>query len=116
MCRILSWASSLAKKQKGDFSKNYKIKFLAMQAAVFLTSTLHAGVKTPKVISSKMVLQRGVPAPIRGSAEEGEEVTVEFAGQTKKATAGGGSDGETQSKLRSCQGHLVRSITTPIDE
>ena len=57
-----------------------------MQAAVFLTSTLHAGVKMPKVISSNMVLQRGVPAPIWGWVDEGEAVTVEFAGQTKKAT------------------------------
>lgn len=35
-----------------------------------------------------MVLQRGVNAPVWGWAEPGQEVTVEFAGQTMKASAG----------------------------
>ncbi len=39
----------------------------------------------PKVIGSKMVLQRGVDVPIWGWADQGEEVTVSFGGQSKKA-------------------------------
>ncbi len=44
-----------------------------------------ADVVLPKVIGDKMILQRGVEAPIWGWADPGEEVTVSFAGQTKKA-------------------------------
>jgi sialate O-acetylesterase len=44
-----------------------------------------ADVALPKVIDSKMVLQRDRPVPIWGWADPGEEVTVAFAGQVKKA-------------------------------
>ncbi len=44
-----------------------------------------AEVMLPKVIGSKMILQQGVEAPIWGWADQGEEVTVTFAGQRKKA-------------------------------
>jgi len=37
-----------------------------------------------------MVLQRGMEAPVWGTADEGETVTVTFAGQTKSAAARGG--------------------------
>ncbi len=37
----------------------------------------------------KFAMYDGVPASIWGWADEGEEVTVEFAGQTKKTTAAG---------------------------
>lgn len=70
--------------------------FLA--CALFLTSTLSADVRLPSIIASKMVLQRDVPAPIWGWADKGEEVTVEFAGQSKKATASG-EKGEWMIKL-----------------
>lgn len=50
-----------------------------------IASGVHADVVLPKVISSHMVLQRDVAAPIWGWADAGEEVTVEFAGQVKKA-------------------------------
>lgn len=35
-----------------------------------------------------MILQRQMPVPVWGAAEPGEEVTVTFAGQTRKVTAG----------------------------
>jgi sialate O-acetylesterase len=44
-----------------------------------------------------MVLQRGVDAPVWGWAEPGREVTVEFAGQTLKVTAG--KDGKWLARL-----------------
>ena len=47
--------------------------------------TTHADVTLPKAIDSKMVLQRDREVPIWGWADQGEEVTVEFAGQVKKA-------------------------------
>ena len=40
------------------------------------------------VISDNMVLQREMKVPVWGKAAPGAEVTVEFAGQTVKATAG----------------------------
>lgn len=50
-----------------------------------LPSVSYADVVLPKVIASKMVLQRGVAAPIWGWADQGEAVTVTFAGQAKQA-------------------------------
>jgi sialate O-acetylesterase len=50
----------------------------AVQADVVLSS----------IISNGMVLQRGVKAPVWGWADAGEEVTVEFGGQVKKAMPG----------------------------
>ena len=49
------------------------------------TPLSQADVTLPKVIDSKMVLQRDKEVPIWGWADQGEEVTVEFAGQVKKA-------------------------------
>ena len=40
------------------------------------------------VFADHMVLQRGIPVPVWGSAEPGQTVTVTFGGQTKSATAG----------------------------
>ncbi|WP_018968972.1 sialate O-acetylesterase [Rubritalea marina] len=54
-----------------------------VSALLGLTAISHAEVTLPQVINSKMVLQRGVPAPIWGWADQGEKVTVQFAGQTK---------------------------------
>lgn len=40
------------------------------------------------VFADHMVLQRGIPVPVWGTAEPGQTVTVAFDGQTKMATAG----------------------------
>ena len=53
-----------------------------------MASLASADVVLPKVIASHMVLQRGVSAPIWGWADQGESVTVTFAGQSKTATSG----------------------------
>src|SRR5437899_635753 len=46
-----------------------------------------ADVKLPVIFSDHMVLQRDQKVPVWGSADEGERVTVEFAGQKAETTA-----------------------------
>ena len=48
---------------------------------------MHAEVKPNTLFSSGMILQRDAVVPIWGKAAPGEQVTVEFAGQKKSATA-----------------------------
>ena len=48
---------------------------------------VHADVKLPAIFDDHLVLQRGKAVAVWGTAEVGEEVTVTFADQTKKATA-----------------------------
>ncbi len=54
-----------------------------------IASATHAEVKLPVIFSDHMVLQRGEPVPVWGTAANGEEVKVTFAGQTKETKAGG---------------------------
>ena len=67
-----------------------------LSCVVFLTAlglslpAVRADVVLPSIISNGMVLQRGVLAPVWGWADAGEEVTVEFGGQVKKAMPGPG--------------------------
>ena len=46
-----------------------------------------AEVKLPAILSDNMVLQQGARAPVWGTADPGEEVTVTIAGQRWQATA-----------------------------
>ena len=46
-----------------------------------------AAVRLASPFTDHMVLQRELPVPIWGTAEPGDTVTVEFAGQKKTATA-----------------------------
>ena len=67
-------------------------KILRFSLAVALSglcfgSAARADVKLPSVFSNHMVLQRGLPVPVWGWAEPGEEVTVKFAEQSKSAKA-----------------------------
>ena len=43
--------------------------------------------KLNPLFADNMVLQRDIPAPVWGTAEEGEKITVSFSGQTKEAVA-----------------------------
>ena len=54
----------------------------------FVAFAARADVKLPAVFSDHMVLQRGNVAPVWGWADSGEKVIVQFAVQTKTATAG----------------------------
>ncbi|MDH3583834.1 MAG: sialate O-acetylesterase [Phycisphaerae bacterium] len=56
-----------------------------------------AEVKLAGIFTSHMVLQRDQAVPVWGWAEAGAKVTVEFNGQTKRATAG--ADGRWMLKL-----------------
>lgn len=47
-----------------------------------------ADVRVPVIFSEHLVLQRDLNAPIWGTAEPGEKVTVRFAGQEKSVTTG----------------------------
>jgi sialate O-acetylesterase len=65
--------------------KNLKIYLLTLFCVTQLQ--LRAEVVLPRVIGSDMVLQRGKPLPIWGTATAGEQVSVRFGKQTKTATA-----------------------------
>lgn len=65
---------------------------LSLGAALLAARTAQADVKLPALFTSHMVLQRGLPDRVWGSAEAGEDVTVTIAGQTK--TAKTGADGK----------------------
>ncbi len=52
-----------------------------------LVGAAQAEVKPASVFSDHMVLQRDQPIPVWGTASPGEKALVEFAGQTKTATA-----------------------------
>jgi sialate O-acetylesterase len=56
---------------------------LILMAMVSLSS---AKIKVASVFSDHMVLQRGKPVPVWGTAKPGEKLLVEFAGQTKWCT------------------------------
>lgn len=60
-----------------------------MTVFALAASAAMADVKLGGIFSDNMVLQRGKPIPVRGTAEPGEKVTVEYAGKTAEATAGG---------------------------
>ena len=52
-----------------------------------LSLPVHAELQLPSVLASHMVVQQGVPVPVWGQAEPGQNVTVRFAGQSRSARA-----------------------------
>lgn len=54
------------------------------------SSSLHAEVKPNPLFSDNAVLQRDGKVPVWGTADEGEKVTVQFAGQKVETVAKGG--------------------------
>lgn len=77
-----------------------RVRFVCF-AAVSLLSVIvtpaKAEVKLASIFGDSMVLQRDLPVPVWGWAEAGEDVTVTFGDQTKKANAD--ADGRWQVKL-----------------
>ena len=61
----------------------YSLLFLA----VIISAPLMAAVIPNSLFSDHMVLQTGVPVPVWGRADEGEQVTVTFNGQTVQTIA-----------------------------
>ncbi len=68
------------------FSRRFSCLALA-PAFLAATLPLQADVKPASPFTSHMVLQRDLKVPIWGTAQNGEVVTVTFAGQKKSATA-----------------------------
>src|ERR1019366_614276 len=66
-------------------------------ALLALSPAVRADVKLPPVFSDHMVLQADFNVPVFGSAELGEQITVEFNGQKKTATTG--KDGKWLARL-----------------
>lgn len=72
--------------------------FLALVAsALSAATTTHAEVKLHALFTDGAVLQRDLPVPVWGTANDGEKVTVSIAGQTATATA---KDGRWSVKLK----------------
>src|SRR5882762_10183126 len=87
-------------------------KNLLIVATLVLVSAVvvKANVVLPDVISDAMVLQRNHPVPIWGQADPGEIVTVKFAGQSKKVSAG--ADGKWLVKLDSLHANATPATMT----
>ncbi len=76
----------------GSVKGRLKIKMKATLLGIFLCTMvsapgLHAEVRLASPFTSHMVLQRDMKVPVWGSAEAGEKITVEFAGQKVSTTA-----------------------------
>jgi sialate O-acetylesterase len=73
------------------FKRNIRVAVLA-GILVTLTAgpapTAWADVQLPSILGSHMVLQQGIPLPVWGLADPGEEVTVTLGSQTARAKAG----------------------------
>ncbi|HTB63066.1 MAG TPA: sialate O-acetylesterase [Opitutales bacterium] len=67
--------------------KNLFCSSLAVITAFLSTAPLHADVKLATPFTNHMVLQREMKVPVWGTADTGEQVTVEFAGQKKTVLA-----------------------------
>ncbi|MFZ4456883.1 MAG: sialate O-acetylesterase [Bacteroidales bacterium] len=65
-------------------------KLAFILTAAFVSGSLFANVKLNNLFSDNSVLQRGMEVPVWGWADEGEKVTVEFAGQTITTVATNG--------------------------
>ena len=64
-----------------------KIKLAAFLLSVGFSCVATADVRMPAVFQDHMILQQGVGASIWGSADAGEEIVIDFAGQTAKTRA-----------------------------
>lgn len=72
-------------------------KLILLPIFLLLLLPVAAQVVLPRVICNNMVLQRGKPVTIWGTAAAGERVTVSFAGQSKTTVAA--NNGQWQVKL-----------------
>ena len=73
-------------------------RHLLTSAALLLASLANAAeLKLPSIFSDRMVLQSAQAVPVWGSADPGEQIAVEFAGQSKRASAN--ADGKWLVKL-----------------
>lgn len=78
-------------------NKIFLKQVLEIVAVAFAAFNVGAEVKLASPFTSHMVLQCDLKVPVWGTAEPGESVTVEFAGQKKSVTAG--ADGHWRVEL-----------------
>ncbi len=71
---------------------------IAASGLLLLCSLAHADVHLPSVFGNQMVLQRGIPLPVWGTADPGESVEITIADQ--KADAVADKDGKWEIKLQ----------------
>ena len=62
-------------------------KFLFLCIALACVSVTEAKVSLPQLFQSGMVLQRGKPIPVWGTAQPGEKVTIQFNKKQYDTTA-----------------------------
>lgn len=87
------------------------MKTLSVLAAFFLASvSARADVTLNGIFDDHMVLQRGIPVSVYGTADPEEKVTVAFAGQTKSATAD--KDGAWCVKLDAMKACALSAVMT----
>ncbi|MHB1033872.1 MAG: sialate O-acetylesterase [Pirellulales bacterium] len=85
-----------------SISRMSRISFLVICCAAWLAATSAlAEVKPHALFCDGMVLQRDLPVPVWGTADDGEQVTVRFQGQEASATA---KDGKWMVRLGKLQG------------
>jgi sialate O-acetylesterase len=72
---------------KSGYLQSVRRSFLALASLAIATPAIPA-LELGSPFSSHMVLQQQMPVPVWGWAEPGENVTVEFAGQSKSVRAG----------------------------
>ena len=69
------------------FPTTMNLRFLPLILLFNAASAADAEVRLPALFSDHMVLQRDATVPVWGRGDAGENVTVEFGGQTKSMTA-----------------------------
>jgi len=75
--------------------KDFKLMVMSAVCLMFLQVVGYAEIVLPPVLSSHMVLQRGMNVPVWGTAAPGEKVTVKFRDQEKSTTADAVIEGNT---------------------
>ena len=86
-----------------------KVGLLLLVLNMSVPVLILAKVTLPSIFSDHMVLQRGMPVPIWGWADPGEQITLSIAGQIKTTTAD--EDGKWVVKLNPLSDHSQLSLT-----
>ena len=81
------WAKRRNPRLKEGMNSPARLPAVLLLLCALGVTSLHAEVKLASPFTSHMVLQRDIKVPVWGTADPGEAVTVDFAGQKKSATA-----------------------------
>jgi sialate O-acetylesterase len=87
-------------------------RFLLVIVALLVANALsHAAVKPNSLFTDGAVLQHGIPVNVWGTANDGEKITVTFAGQKVSTVANGGQWKVTLKPLKVCAEPRTLTIT-----